>query len=83
MQNLSFINRIDHQLRIMSVLNTGSVVGEYRLQLTLFYHNDNMGKLEFTLSGYSEPDVIKVAQNIKDEAFLMKEIDDFLCGEIE
>lgn len=83
MEISSFINKIDRQLRVMSEVHNGCEDGQYHLHLTLFYNNDNMGKLDYKFTGYHEEDLIRIAKNIKANEFLMREIDDFLCGEIE
>ncbi len=83
MDNISFINKIDSQLRVMSELHEGCIDGQYRLQLTLFYHNENIGKLEFLLTEYSKHAAMMVAKNIKDNEFIMREIDEYLCGDVE
>lgn len=53
----------------------------WSLDVTLYYDGELAGKAGFILRGYSREDAEKVARTIKSNAFLMKEIDDFLWGE--
>lgn len=53
----------------------------WSLDVTLYYDGELAGKTGFILRGYSREDAEKVARTIKSNAFLMKEIDDFLWGE--
>lgn len=83
MEKAFYINKIDHLLRVLSEVRDGIVPGQYLLRLTVFYQNDNMGIMEFKLNGYSEQEIHELAQNIKKNGFIMKEIDDYLCSDIE
>ncbi|HET8707929.1 MAG TPA: hypothetical protein VFM46_16620, partial [Pseudomonadales bacterium] len=79
MEKSLYSNKVDHLLEALD----GVVSGQYLLRLTSFYQNDNMGVMEFKLSGYSEAEIHELAQNIKKSTFIMKEIADYLCGDIE
>lgn len=83
MKNTTFINKIDRHLRVIVEVKQRQVVGQHALSLIIYFQQENMGSLEFTLHGYSNEDIHALACNIKDNAFLMKEIDDYLCSDIE
>jgi len=83
MERALYLNKVDHLLRVLSEVRDGPLPGQHTLKLTLFYQNDNMGTLDFTLNGYAEHEIHDLAQNIKKNGFIMKEIDDYLCSDIE
>ncbi|HMW49613.1 MAG TPA: hypothetical protein PKD17_17075 [Cellvibrionaceae bacterium] len=83
MEPIRHISKIDRQLRVLSEVWEGKMDKQYLLRLTLMYQDHNMGRLDFTLNGYGEPDVANLAQNIQSNDYLMREIDDYLSGEIE
>ncbi len=83
MEPIRHISKIDRQLRVLSEVWRGKMDNQYLLRLTLMYQDHNMGRLDFTLNGYGEPDVANLAQNIQSNDYLMREIDDYLSGEIE
>lgn len=83
MEPIRHISKIDRQLRVLSEVWQGKMDNQYLLRLTLMYQDHNMGRLDFTLNGYGEPDVANLAQNIQSNDYLMREIDDYLSGEIE
>lgn len=76
------INIVDSHLRVVA---EAAPHPEYEmtflLYLELFYDNTRAGNLEFTLQGYSQDEAQRLVRSIKDNAFLLKEIDDFLCGD--
>lgn len=54
---------------------------EWVLDINLFYDGNAAGTTSFNLYGYSRADAEQVARSIRDNEYLMKEIDDFLWGE--
>ena len=83
MDPIHHISKIDPQLRVFSEVWDGALENQYRMRLTLFYQCQSLGRLDFTLSGYGEPDVATLAQNIQSNEFLMREIDEYLSGGTE
>lgn len=77
------ISKIDSQLRVFSEIWAGALQNQYRLRMTLFYQGQSLGRLDFTLSGYNEPDVALLAHNIPNNSFLMQEIDEYLNSGFE
>ncbi len=53
----------------------------WSLDVTLYYDGALAGKTGFILRGYSRQDAETIARTIKSNAFLMKEIDEYLWGE--
>ena len=54
---------------------------EWVLDINLIYDGASAGTASFKLYGYSQPDAEQVARTIRDNDYLMKEIDDYLWGE--
>lgn len=83
MESATFINPIDRHLKVVAE-TTGDPKDERhcRLRLRLFHDNTDVGTLDFTVSGYTPDELKALAGNIRGNAFLMKEIDDYLCGEM-
>ncbi len=80
---LSFINVIDGHLRVVTRLKLSKEVAmPTNLELALFYDNARAGVLHFELQHYSPTESIALARNIKGCEFLMREIDDYLCGDV-
>ena len=53
----------------------------WTLSLKLMYDGHPAGTLSFNLNGYDEQEARTIAKNIPDNAFLMREIDEYLWGE--
>jgi hypothetical protein len=51
------------------------------LQVDLFYDGSPAGSTSFRLNGYSRADAEQVARTVRSNAYMMKEIDEFLWGE--
>ena len=51
------------------------------MNVKLFYDGEAAGTTSFTLQGYNQEEVENIAKNFKENAYLMKEIDEFLWGE--
>jgi len=58
-----------------------SELQHWRLEITLFYDGNPAGKTSFNLHGFSRDEAEYVARNIRDNAYVMKEIDEYLWGE--
>ncbi len=80
---LSFINVIDGKLRVVSQLQLATRVGQaIQLRLSLFYDNDPMGVMSFDLHQYSPSEGVALARDIASNQFIMREIDEYLCGDM-
>lgn len=51
------------------------------LDVQLFYESRPAGRTRFNLHGYSQSEAEEIARNLKDNAYLMREIDEYLWGE--
>lgn len=82
-----FIAQLEGNLKAMVQLHPVAIAAQegelrhWRLDIDLFYDGDTAGKTSFNLHGYSRQEAEAVARNIRNNAFLMKEIDEFLWGE--
>lgn len=54
---------------------------EWVLHLQMLYDGDAAGQLSFQLHGYTRPEAETIARTLKDNAFIMREIDEYLWGE--
>ena len=81
-----FINRIDDHLKIVSsidvVHSAEHTTPRVLLQLEIYYNNDRVDTLSFDLNNYEYDDIIHLAKNIRDNEFLLHEVDNFLGGDI-
>jgi hypothetical protein len=53
----------------------------WRMDIGLMYGGDLAGRTSFTLNGYDSAEAEAVARTIKSNAYIMKEIDEYLWGE--
>ncbi|GGC11256.1 hypothetical protein GCM10011352_42220 [Marinobacterium zhoushanense] len=80
---LSFINAIDAHLRVVARLRLATELHHsIRLQLSLFYDNQPTGSLSFDLNGFSPSEGVALARNIGANHYIMREIDEYLCGDM-
>lgn len=76
-----FITLLEGRLKAAVELRPATTEGHWLLLLRLFYEGNAAGVLSFNLSGYSREEACAVAANIPANAFLMREIDEYLWGE--
>jgi len=55
--------------------------GFWLMTVKLFYEGEPTGMISFNLQGYTESEAEDIARNLKTNAMLMREIDEFLWGE--
>ena len=53
----------------------------WQLKVNLFYEDGPAGQTSFTLHGYDQAEAEEVARNLRSNAYLMREIDEYLWGE--
>ncbi|WP_244542093.1 hypothetical protein [Azotobacter beijerinckii] len=51
------------------------------LEVRLFYEAEPAGRTSFTLNGYTQEEAEAVARNIRSNAYMMQEIDQYLWSE--
>lgn len=85
----NYINRIDKSLTIVSEIRfpekngTNSNETVVFLYLNVFFDNEKITTMCFNLVNYNYEEVLQVASDVKSSAFLLKEVDDYLCGDID
>jgi hypothetical protein len=52
------------------------------LLLEIYYNNNKVDTLSFDLHDYKYEEIIHLAKNIRDNDFLLQEVDNFLAGDI-
>ena len=81
-----FINRIDDYLRIVSsidIINLAELAPpRVMLQLEIYYNNNKIDTLSFDLHDYEYEEIIHLAKNIRENEFLLQEVDNILGGDI-
>jgi len=82
MEQLNFISHLEDKLRAgISLTSHESSTGYWHMRVQLYYENKPAGVASFTLQGYSREEAEDVARNLGKNAYLMREIDEFLWGE--
>ena len=86
LSSLHVINRIDTNLKAIASVNLHqqdeAAVPLIQLQLELYFYGKKVDTLSFALHNYDFDDVVHLAKNIKDNEYLLCEIDNFLAGDI-
>jgi hypothetical protein len=86
LSSLHIINRIDDHLRIVSSIDIISLTEHtpprVMLLLEIYYNNNKVDTLSFDLHDYKYEEIIHLAKNIRDNDFLLQEVDNFLAGDI-
>jgi hypothetical protein len=86
LSSLHFINRVDDHLRIVSsvdiILLAENTPPRVMLQLEIYYNNDRFDTLSFDLHDYEYEEIIHLAKNVRENEFLLQEVDNFLAGDV-
>lgn len=82
MDTLNLISQLERNLKAHIRLIPMQYQDEnWNLEVQLFYQGHPAGSTSFNLHGYSQQEAENVARNLKDNHFMMREIDEFLWGE--
>ena len=82
MDELNFITTLDGHLRACISLACGDELASFwKMTVQLFYDGESAGTTSFKLHGYNREEAEDVARNLNRNAYLMREIDEFLWGE--
>lgn len=82
MGNLNYMTPLDGELSAFISLQSRELnAGYWLINVKLFYEGKEVGTTSFTLQGYNQEEAENIVKNFKENAYLMKEIDDFLWGE--
>ncbi|MBM97011.1 MAG: hypothetical protein CMI09_14330 [Oceanospirillaceae bacterium] len=76
-----YITLLEGRLQAAIELRPTHSMDDWLLIIQLVYDGDPAGSTSFTLHGYTREEAEAVAANVSDNAFLMKEIDEYLWGE--
>jgi hypothetical protein len=87
LSTIHFINNVDSKLKIITMVRivAGDEETAHRILLLteLYYEGDRINELSFDLHNFGYEDILDIAKNIKQNDYIMQEIDTFLCGDIE
>ena len=76
------ITRLEDKLKAVTTLKAEpQEEGSWELVVKLFYEQQPVGAISFTLRGYRLEEAEHMAAHIKDHPYLMREIDEFLWGD--
>ena len=82
MDTLNLITTLERQLKAHIRLNpTPGEESNWKLEIELFYQGHPAGRTSFNLHGYTQAEAENVARTVKDNHFMMREIDEYLWGE--
>ncbi|MDP2608286.1 MULTISPECIES: hypothetical protein [unclassified Oceanobacter] len=76
-----YLLQLEGKLRAAVELRPTRLTDNWLLLVHLFYDGDTAGTTSFNLHGYSREEAEALAANLQDNAYLMKEIDEYLWGE--
>lgn len=86
LSSLYFINKIDTNLKAVSSVELVQIIGDsplrIKLILELYFYDKKVDTLSFDLHNYEYDDIVHITKNIKDNEFLLQEIDNYLAGDI-
>lgn len=86
LSSFHFINRIEEHLKIVSSIRIINIAEQapprVLLQLEIYYNNDKVDTMDFDLHDYEYEEIIHLAKNIRDNEFILQEVDNFLGGDI-
>jgi uncharacterized protein YcbK (DUF882 family) len=86
---MKFLNIIDEQIRVIAEFapkqpaDASSPVDTYVLVLYVFHKDEPITRLTFDLRGYDYEELQDMARNIRDNEFIMYELDLALSGHQE
>lgn len=82
----SFLNKIDNRLTIISEIRVPEK-NSYQdsdelvlLYLNIFYEGEKITNLSFNLVNHEYEDILGIARNISSNAFVLREVDEYLSG---
>ncbi|MEE2733289.1 MAG: hypothetical protein VYA55_20890 [Pseudomonadota bacterium] len=82
MDTLNFITQLERNLKAHIRLNPDpQQSADWNLEIQLFYQGHPAGRTSFNLHGYSQAEAENIARTVKDNHFMMREIDEYLWGE--
>ena len=82
MTGFNYISHLDGNLRAcISLEDHIKNAGYWSMRVQLFYNDESVGSTSFNLQGYSQQEAEAIAKDLKNNAFLMREIDEYLWGE--
>ena len=82
METFNLISHLEGKLKAFIKLVPDTLMDDsWRLEVDLFYDNEPVGMTSFNLHGYKQDEAREIAQNIKHNQFIMREIDEYLWGD--
>ncbi|WP_018277213.1 hypothetical protein WKI13_14075 [Teredinibacter turnerae] len=82
MDGFNYITQLEGDLKACITLCSHEInAGYWNMRVQLFYENQPAGVASFNLHGYSQEEAESVAKNFNTNAYLMREIDEYLWGD--
>jgi hypothetical protein len=87
LSSLRYINHIDDHMKIVSSVKVpGDAVrldNYVRLVLDIFIDDKHIDKMSFDLRNYDYDELVELAQNIRNNDYILQAVDTALSGDIE
>ncbi len=84
MTEINVILPLDGHLKASIFLRSKTrSTGDWIMRVQLYYDNKPAGVTSFTLRGYTQAEAESVVLGLPKNQYLMREIDEFLCGECD
>ncbi|MBN0987595.1 hypothetical protein [Amphritea pacifica] len=80
---LNRIIQLEEGLIALASLYHNPMTGDRILKLELNYHTRIIGTKSFTLQGFSCEEAETLVRNLPDNQYIMREIDEFLAGDMD
>ncbi|SEQ47583.1 hypothetical protein SAMN03080615_01595 [Amphritea atlantica] len=80
---LNRIIQLEEGLVALASLYHNPMTGDRILKLELNYHTQIIGAKSFTLQGFSGEEAENLVRNLPDNQYIMREIDEFLAGDMD
>ncbi|MAR90436.1 MAG: hypothetical protein SV765_13365 [Pseudomonadota bacterium] len=82
MDTLNLISQLERNLKAhIRLLPDEQQARDWKMEIQLFYQGHPAGSTSFNLHGYDQQEAEQIARNVKDNPFVMREIDEYLWGE--
>ena len=82
MESWDFITSLEGKLKAAIHLEQRNAeAATWLLSIKLLYDGEPAGNLSFNLDGYAAEEALSVARNVPNNAYMMREIDEYLWGE--
>lgn len=87
LSSLRYINKIDDHMRIVSSIKLLDKAlqndNDVLLVLDIFFDTEQVETMSFNLHNYSYEEIVEIAQNVRENDYILRAVDTALAGDIE